>query len=234
MKASAPPATRPLPLIRSWSQLMDLVEDLDDGTWLFRGEWDWAWDLIPSIGRPPQLYRLADENQLFERFRSEMCRVQDPFETDLETLALARHHGLPTRLLDWSTNPLVAAYFACAFGPGRKTGKLRLLRMPHPSQIRDDVTDPFDPSISGTILVRVPPRAARVTAQQGVFSLHGQPATAWDPTSDGFSFREYRIPYGIKAAFRRKLDLLGMNQQRLMTDLDGLSAHLKWHHEGRL
>src|SRR5215210_1539264 len=95
----------------------------------FRGEARDDYTLIPKIGRlttvrpkhpdgKPKLdlrytVEVVGEQKIFERFKKgALPLVSIVPRDDWEWLALAQHHGLPTRLLDWTTNPLVALYFA--------------------------------------------------------------------------------------------------------------------------
>jgi hypothetical protein len=99
------------------------LESLDrDGRWIYRGHTDASWKLIPSVFRgvdqlkPP--YDLGDaewitqlERNVYREFGKNVGRYGAPI-SEWEALAVAQHYGCPTRLLDWTRNASVAAYFA--------------------------------------------------------------------------------------------------------------------------
>lgn len=99
-----------------WSKFEKFMADCAAPEWVFRGQGDEAWKLRPKIGRSDVLgieWDPSVEVGLFEEF----CRRARQFDPGVgfgawDWLALAQHYGLPTRLLDWTQNPPVAAYFA--------------------------------------------------------------------------------------------------------------------------
>ncbi len=111
--------------IDSFEKFLKEIEEISVPRPYFRGQAKRVSDgytLIPSLGRPD--YKVP--KRLSDLFDFE-CRVLDTFanhvighvnhipRNDWEMLALAQHHGLPTRFMDWTTNPLVALYFASRY-----------------------------------------------------------------------------------------------------------------------
>lgn len=82
----------------------------------FRGQANADWALHPGLARKPAT--LKHEAALMKRFRQNATTLVPHRPADeWEWLFLAQHYGLPTRLLDWSENPLVALYFAAEEKP---------------------------------------------------------------------------------------------------------------------
>jgi hypothetical protein len=98
----------------AWRKFMAFVDRHQQSNWIFRGVADaHGHKLVPKIGRDPDVYDSQVEKVIFANFKRRARQyVTTDRMSDWELLALAQHHGLPTRLLDWTTNPLVAAYFA--------------------------------------------------------------------------------------------------------------------------
>lgn len=227
-----------------WSEFMRWVDSHSDSRWVYRGLGDASFTLIPGAGRVSN-YREARERTLlevFERRASEFINV-DRF-SEWDKMALAQHHGLPTRLLDWTTNPLVGAYFAITAEPGLKSysvGVVTSRARPEASTVPARVVawavssravinpnidrDPFAPAGIRFLLPRA--LTTRIVTQGGLFSVHPNPPTPWtEPMKDAAHF--FDIPGEMRTFFRRKLFYLGIDPQRIMGDLDGLCERLNW------
>lgn len=198
------------------------------GGWLYRGQADIEWALQPKAGRAP--YTASDNSDLamFSIWKKKAVAYEQLPEDDLECLALAQHHGLSTRLLDWSNNPLVATYFACKEA-SNKDGALYLyfprnvIPSPHPKL--EEITE-----IKQYIPRAIAPRIQR---QSGRFTYHPTPQEAISFGEIGYPFagqrlKRVKLPAPAKKQILMELNLCGMNEEGIFPDLDGLSRHFNW------
>jgi len=105
--------------ITTIKELFDFLTECSDDPHnvIFRGVRKKSYALIPSIGRvrteKGNSYTPKREELLLKLFKQKAYPfIKDHVTCKLELLSIAQHHGIPTRLLDWTRNPLVAVYFA--------------------------------------------------------------------------------------------------------------------------
>jgi hypothetical protein len=212
---------------------MRFINEHSHGRWVFRGCGSPEYGLTPSVGRSPSTYQITDEIRVFSAFKKSSGFYLDAVpSSDWDWLALGQHYGLPTRLLDWTTNPLVAAFFAVASGPVADAAVI------HAHMVTDDqvidtakLPDPFKIDEVGFLL---PDRSERrIVSQRGLFSAHPTPQVPWK-TSD-FSVNQFSIAPELRVRFRSRLSTLGVDDVHIYPDLGGLCSMLKWrftHHLG--
>ena len=100
--------------VNSVSEFIEKIVQLDkkEGTEVFyRGHANRDWELLPSIFRTPN--GVEKEHLLFRDMVAHEPQSFSECKSTLDYLVQMQHYGLPTRLLDMTTNPLVALYFAC-------------------------------------------------------------------------------------------------------------------------
>ncbi len=146
-------------------------------------------------------------------------------EGDLDGLAYARHHGLATRLLDWTTNPLIGLFFAVNIEPDNDGAVLINNQMASTGVILGETRGNNIFHIkTGT---RYFPKLfnKRIVSQNGKFTVQQFKS---DVLSDFINIVKVIIPKGIKKECMIKLDNYGINYASIFPDIDGYSSYMNW------
>ena len=204
---------------KTWLELKEWYWALGAGNdWVFRGQRDEKWEISSSLERaiPPGWEKSSkkikqevgeflgySEERLFNKFSERVEQFTSMGEAAADTvlgkLALMQHHGVPTRLIDWTESPYVATFFAIEEAPSFEGNcavwavssewcqaksaravrkKLKLTK----EEFSDHVDFSLDDVLSETIFKRNVPLVAplrplklniRIASQQGLFLCPG-------------------------------------------------------------
>jgi hypothetical protein len=195
--------------------------------WVFRGHADFGWELIPKAGREP--YTGHEEALFVSWTRRAVEHLAANFSSDWDWLAIAQHHGLATRLLDWTTNPLNAAYFAVR---EFRVGPAVVHAAKFEAAFERSAETLFQQPLECDSVAIFRPRGVvpRIVRQGGLFTVHGPPEKSLESVA-----RERIVilkQIVIAESYRRKLlaelARYAINSASLFPDLDGLSSYLNW------
>lgn len=244
--------------------LEKLSSNIDSSTHVnltvYRGHRDISWKLLPSIVRKPfsakticnNVEDKSIERRFFVLFRDYAASQMPAWvfqgnkeEISWRQLIIAQHHGVPTRLLDWSNNPLVALFFAvegppemckkiggkCKYCNNDKTHDSEVLAF---NKVKDAFTVTglakrdknreaplygFDEKVG---LLRPPNISPRIGTQSSYFTIRKNPETPVEP------YLKIRIKYNVRPKILKRLDDLAINRMTLFPDLDGMASYLKY------
>lgn len=229
-------------------------------TGVYRGASDASRPLLTSLDRlggvdPPHTKAGLEEHILRNFIRYSRPYFSTPPVNEWELLVAAQHHGLPTRLLDWTYSPLVAAHFAtldrhvCV---DRAVWRLdwrkvhREFGFPELALLIQDLDELFVKGGHFTpwklfnrdgkekpfaCMIEPPSLDARIVAQAAVFTLCSDKCRPFDDFLDrhdlGDALTRFTIPADEVARVRDQLDLASVDERRLFPDLDGVAAQMR-------
>ncbi|WP_322044584.1 FRG domain-containing protein [Paraburkholderia sp. J67] len=242
--------------LTDWNQFMELTTQLDG--WAFRGQQNAQWRLESSLSRYMRDYvddhsqwRAREERaiRVFRRKAHNFLAHPDILADDLRCLALMQHHGAPTRLLDFTKSPFVAAFFALE----RATGDAAVYALNTPALWNNRARPKSDPLLTRDV---IDPRAPghferyffcntheilwsgepsemddRLVAQSGTFVLPGVIDKPLQAILDGYETNEELLhqivlPASLRMDAMKWLYRMNITNASLFPGLDGLARSI--------
>ena len=247
----------------SWAELQELLyfDSWTGGLGRFRSSYVYRGHNIKTYDLSTTLNRLGEshlENHLLRNF-IKYAQLDERPNTVWNWLALAQHHGLPSRLLDWTYSPLVALHFATSdFENFDEDGAIWAINYVDtknylPEQLSKIIESEGSHIFTAEMMERTvsslkqlrklkkapfavffepPSLDNRIINQYAVFSLMSDPSITIDQWILNKEVANFKIiiPSELKWEIRDKLDQSNINERMLFPGLQGLAKWLKRHY----
>lgn len=226
--------------IASVEELLKYIrESVSTDEVVFRGQTQ-DWPLLPSIGRfENDAKRYPSWRSFHDYLIKEYIRLGRPYlsmlrlsETD--TWVHGQHHGLPTRLLDWSTNPLKALFFSLNNNTDdNKDGVLWVMEY---TSWRSELNEKHRGDWEHELVLFLPDQSnPRLVQQEGCFLSYPLPVNTnpltpvdkLDVEDEKHVFTKITVPTSVKDNLRYELQTLGIRYRLLFPDIEGVAKGIR-------